>query len=85
MDDEICPKLEFKPHLWLGTAEYQKVFCLYDHMSHFERFQEELPSNDKFYSSLTHKKISEKEYEHVLLRFAINLKWKRLKIIMTCT
>ena len=32
-------------------------------MSDFERFKEELPSNEKFYSFLTHKKISEKEYE----------------------
>ena len=35
-------------------------------MSDFEKFKEELPSKEKFYSSLTGKKISAKEYEHVL-------------------
>ena len=35
-------------------------------MSHFEKFKEELPNKEKFYSSLTCKKISDKEYEHVL-------------------
>ena len=35
-------------------------------MSGFEKFKEELPSKEKFYSSLTDRKISDKEYEHVL-------------------
>ena len=35
-------------------------------MSDFEKFEEELPSKEKFYSSLTDRKISDKEYEHVL-------------------
>ena len=35
-------------------------------MSDFEKFKEELPSKEKFYSSLTDRKISDKEYEHVL-------------------
>ena len=35
-------------------------------MSNFEKFKEELPSKEKFYSSLTGKKICGKEYEHVL-------------------
>ena len=34
-------------------------------MSDFERFKEELPSKEKFYSSLTGRKITDKEYEHV--------------------
>ena len=35
-------------------------------MSDFEKFKEELPCREKFYSSLTNTKISDKEYEHVL-------------------
>ena len=34
-------------------------------MSDFEKFKEQLPSKKKFYSSLTSKKTSDKEYEHV--------------------
>ena len=35
-------------------------------MRDFEKFKEQLPSKEKFYSSLTGKKVSNKEYEHVL-------------------
>ena len=35
-------------------------------MSDFENFKEKLPSKEKFYSSLTGKKISNKENENVL-------------------
>ena len=35
-------------------------------MSDFERFKEELPSKEKFYSLLTDRKISDKEHDHVL-------------------
>ena len=35
-------------------------------MSDFEKFKEEIPSKKKFYSSLTDRKIIDKEYEHVL-------------------
>ena len=31
-----------------------------------EKFKEKLPSKEKFYSSLTDRKISDKKYEHVL-------------------
>ena len=34
-------------------------------MSNFEKFKEELPSKEKFYSSLTYKKISGKDYDYV--------------------
>ena len=34
-------------------------------MSNFEKFKEQLPSREKFYSSLTGKKVSGKEYQHV--------------------
>ena len=35
-------------------------------MSSFEKFKEQLPSKEKFYSSLTVKKISDRESEHVV-------------------
>ena len=35
-------------------------------MSDFEKFREELPNKERFYSSLTDRKISEKEYEPIL-------------------
>ena len=35
-------------------------------MSNFEKFKEQLPSKENFYSLLTGKEISDKEYEHVL-------------------
>ena len=43
-------------------------------MNNFEKFKEELPSKKKFYSSLTDRKISDKEYEHVL-----NV-WKKIEM-----
>ena len=44
----------------------RKGFYPYEYMSDFEKFKEELPSKEKFYSSLTNRKISNKEHEHVL-------------------
>ena len=44
----------------------QEGFYPYEYMSDFEKFKEELASKEKFYSSLTDRKISDKEYEHVL-------------------
>ena len=38
----------------------QKGFYLYEYMSDFENFKEELPSKERFYSSLSNTKISEK-------------------------
>ena len=35
-------------------------------MSNFEKFTEKLPSQENFYSLVTGKQISDKEYEHVL-------------------
>ena len=43
-------------------------------MTDFEKFKEELPSKEKFYSSLTNRKITDKEYEHI-----INV-WKKFEI-----
>ena len=44
----------------------QKGFHPYEYSSDFEKFKGELPSKEKFHSSLTGKKISDKEYKHVL-------------------
>ena len=44
----------------------QKAFPPYEHMCDFESFNEKLPSKNDFYSLLSHKKIIDKEYQHVL-------------------
>ena len=41
----------------------QKGFYSYEYMSDFEKFKEELPGKETFYSSLTDTKITDKEYE----------------------
>ena len=41
-------------------------FYPYEYMSDFEKFKEELPNKEEFYGPLTNRKISGKEYEHVL-------------------
>ena len=43
-----------------------KGFYPYEYMSDFEKFKEQLTTKEKFYSSLRGKKISDKEYEHIL-------------------
>ena len=35
-------------------------------MNDFEKFKEELQGKEKFYSSITGKEISDKEYDHVI-------------------
>ena len=40
----------------------EKGFYSYEYMSNFEKFKEQLPSKEKFYSSLTGKELSDKEY-----------------------
>ena len=44
----------------------QKGFYLYEYMTDFEKFKEQLSSKEKFYNSLTGSNISDKEYDHVL-------------------
>ena len=44
----------------------QEGFYPYEYMSNFEKFKEQLPRKEKFYSWLTSKKTSEKEHEHGL-------------------
>ena len=43
-------------------------------MTDFETFKEELPSKDKFYSSLTGKKKIVKKNMNIFLSFGTNLK-----------
>ena len=49
----------------------QKGVYPYKYLNDFEKFKEELPSKEKFYSSLTGRKITDKEYEHVWNKFEI--------------
>ena len=42
---------------------HAKGDCPYEYMSSFQKSREELPSKDKFYSSLTGKNVTDKEYE----------------------
>ena len=44
----------------------QKRSYPYEYMIDFEKFKEQLPSKEKFYSLLTGKNVSDKEYQHVL-------------------
>ena len=44
----------------------QQGFYPYEYMSDLEKFKEELPGKEKFCSSLTNRKITDKEYEHVV-------------------
>ena len=39
-----------------------KGFYPYEYMSDFKKFKEELPNKENFHSSLTGKKISDKDY-----------------------
>ena len=52
-------------------------------MSDFEKFKEKLRSKEKFYSSLADRKITEKEYEHVLNVWT-KFEMETVKIIKTC-
>ena len=63
-DDFKCLSQDFDNNV-LNLIK-QKGFYPFEYMSDFETFKEQLPSKEKFYSSLTGKNISDKEYEHVL-------------------
>ena len=52
-------------------SEFEKL--KEERMSKFEKLKEELPSKEKFYSSLTGKRIRDKEYELILKV------WEKLK------
>ena len=49
-------------------------------MSDFEMFKEELPSKEKFYSSLIDRRISDKEHEQFWKKFKI----KTMKYYQIC-
>ena len=51
----------------------QKGFYLYEYMSDFEKFKEQLPSKENFYSLLTVKRLVTKNM-NMFLRFGINFK-----------
>ena len=44
----------------------EKGLHLYDYMSDFQKFKEELPRKENFSNLLTDKKINGKEFEHIL-------------------
>ena len=50
----------------------QKGFYPYEYMSDFKKFEEQLPSKEKFYSLLTGKKLVTKNM-NMFLRFGTNL------------
>ena len=52
----------------------EKGFYPSEYLSNFEKFEEESPTKKTFYSLLTDRKISDKEYEHVLII------WNKLKV-----
>ena len=54
----------------------QKGFYLYKYMSDFEKFKEKLPSKERFYSSLTDRKLLTKDM-NMLLTFGKCLKQKQ--------
>ena len=60
----------------------QKGFYPYEYLSDFENCKEQLLYKEKFYSSLTGKKLVTKNII-MILRFGTNLKWKRWRIITT--
>lgn len=79
---KICPEyIKFHEKNFPNTNFWvnpQKQFLCYEYITDFEKFSEtELPSIEKFYSSLTNKSISQQEYEHAKLVFE-NLKDKTL-------
>ena len=56
-------------------------------MNDVEMFKEELPSKEKFYSFLTYRKISDKEYEHdfnVLKKFEMKTKKDYHDLYLKC-
>ena len=51
----------------------QKGFYCYEYMSDFEKLKEQLPSKEKFYSSLKGKKKAVTKKMNMFLKFEINL------------
>ena len=61
----------------------QKRFYPYEYMSDFEKFKKRLPSKEKFYSFLTDRKISDREYEH-FPNVSNDFEMKTMKDYTTC-
>ena len=61
-EDFTCLSQEFYDNV-LDLVK-QKTF--YPYMSNFKKFKKQLPKKEKFYTSLTSKNISDKEYENIL-------------------
>ena len=62
---DLTKQKGFYPNNTLDLVN-QKGFYPNEYMSDFEKFKEELPKKEKFYSSLTNRKITEQVHEHVL-------------------
>ena len=61
-------------HNNLSDLVTQKGFYPYESMTDFKKFEEPLPSKEKFYSSLTGKKNLVTKNMIMFLRFGTNLK-----------
>ena len=48
-------------------------------MSHYKKFKKGLSSKEKFYSSLTDRKVSDKEYDYVFNFWKSSVKWTILR------
>ena len=60
----MSPSQEFNANV-LNLLE-KKGFFPCDYWDRFEKFRECLPSKDKFHNTLTNRKITDKNYEHIL-------------------
>ena len=54
------------------VAVNKKPFYSFEYMSHFKKLIEDSPSNEKFYISLTEKKVIKRM--NMFLRFGLDLK-----------
>ena len=61
----------------------QKGFYFYEFLSDFEKFKEDLPSKKSFIAPWPEKILVPKNMSMLLMLGTI-LKWKQLKIILTC-
>ena len=81
-DDFKYLSQEIESRVWYLVK--QKVLYLYEYMSGFDKFKERLSSKEKFYSSLTDKKISDNEHGKILKFWDIS-KTKKKRIMPSFT
>ena len=62
----------------------QKRFYPYEYMCDFEKFKEDFPDKNQFYSLLSGKGVSDEDYQHVL-KVWNKFKIKMRKDITICT